>query len=157
MAKRDFYEVLGVSRDTDADEMKKAYRSLAMKFHPDRNQGNAAAEHKFKEISEAYDVLKDDQKRAAYDRFGHAAFENGGAGARGQAGGFEFGSGFADIFDAFREMLTAGPSGEYDADELGDLEALASVAAFPTRVKCATLSWHTLKGALDGQGAVSTE
>ncbi len=97
MAKQDFYETLGVARGADADELKKAYRKLAMKYHPDRNAGDNDAEHKFKEISEAYDVLKDDQKRAAYDQFGHAAFEGGGAAAR--PGGFDFGSGFADIFD----------------------------------------------------------
>ncbi len=95
MSKRDYYEVLGVARTASADELKKAYRSLAMKHHPDRNQGNAEAEAQFKEINEAYDVLKDDQKRAAYDRHGHAAFEGGGG-----AGGFGFGGGgFADIFD----------------------------------------------------------
>ena len=99
MAKQDYYETLGVAKEADADGLKKAYRKQAMKYHPDRNQGDAGAELKFKEISEAYDVLKDDQKRAAYDRFGHAAFENGGAGAGGTAGGFDFGSGFADIFD----------------------------------------------------------
>ena len=98
MAKQDFYETLGVARGADAGELKKAYRKLAMKYHPDRNAGNNSAEHKFKEINEAYDVLKDDQKRAAYDQFGHAAFEGGGPGGT-RAGGFDFGSGFADIFD----------------------------------------------------------
>src|ERR1700756_1944472 len=96
MAKQDYYETLGVARGADGDEIKKAYRTLAMRFHPDRNQGDKSAEQKFKEISEAYDVLKDDQKRAAYDRFGHAAFEQGGG--RGP-GDFGFSGGFADIFD----------------------------------------------------------
>ena len=98
MAKQDYYETLGVPREANADQLKKAYRTLAMKYHPDRNPGDAAAEHKFKEVSEAYDVLKDDQKRAAYNRFGHRAFENGGGGQRG-GGGFEAAGGFADIFE----------------------------------------------------------
>jgi molecular chaperone DnaJ len=99
MAKQDFYDILGVSRSADADELKRAYRKLAMQFHPDRNQSDKSAEQKFKDINEAYDVLKDDQKRAAYDRFGHAAFENGsrGPGDFGFAGGFS--GGFADIFE----------------------------------------------------------
>ena len=100
MAKQDYYDVLGVDRGAGEDEFKKAYRKLAMKYHPDRNQGDTTAETKFKEINEAYDVLKDDQKRAAYDQFGHAAFENGGAGGfGGGGGGFGGGAGFADIFD----------------------------------------------------------
>ena len=100
MAKDDYYKVLGIGRDAEVDGIKKAYRKLAMKFHPDRNPGDKGAEKSFKDISEAYDVLKDDQKRAAYDRFGHAAFEQGGVGGPG-GGGFEggFASGFADIFD----------------------------------------------------------
>ena len=94
MAKQDFYDVLGVAQNADGDALKKAYRKMAMQYHPDRNQGDDAAEHKFKEINEAYDVLKDDQKRAAYDQLGHAAFENGGGGGFGGGG-----AGFADIFD----------------------------------------------------------
>jgi molecular chaperone DnaJ len=99
MAKQDFYELLGVSRSADAEELKRSYRKLAMQYHPDRNPGDKAAEQRFKDVSEAYDVLKDDQKRAAYDRFGHAAFENGsrGPGDGGFAGGFS--GGFADIFE----------------------------------------------------------
>jgi molecular chaperone DnaJ len=99
MAKQDYYDVLGVARNANGDDVKKAYRKLAMQYHPDRNQGDAAAEHKFKEINEAYDVLKDEQKRAAYDQFGHAAFENAGAGAGGFGRGGFGGAGFADIFD----------------------------------------------------------
>ncbi len=97
MAKQDFYELLGVPRTATGDDLKKAYRKLAMQHHPDRNPGDAAAEAKFKTISEAYEILKDDQKRAAYDRFGHAAFENGGG--RPGTGDFGFAAGFADIFD----------------------------------------------------------
>jgi molecular chaperone DnaJ len=96
MAKQDYYEALGVARGANGDEIKKAYRKLAMRYHPDRNPGDAASEARFKEINQAYDVLKDEQKRAAYDRYGHAAFD-GSAGAR--PGGFDFATGFADIFD----------------------------------------------------------
>lgn len=109
MAKKDYYELLGVSRTAKADEIKKAYRKLAMKYHPDRNPGDKVAEEKFREATEAYDVLKDEQKRAAYDRFGHAAFDQsqGGGGQHG-FGGFDFTSSFADIFD---EMFGGGFGG----------------------------------------------
>jgi molecular chaperone DnaJ len=104
MAKQDFYETLGVQRSADAEELKRAYRKLAMQYHPDRNSGDKTAEQKFKDISEAYDVLKDDQKRAAYDRFGHAAFENGSRGP----GDFPFGGGFSGGFaNIFEEMFGA--------------------------------------------------
>ena len=96
MAKKDYYEVLGVARGTSDAEMKAAYRKLAMQYHPDRNPDNPDAETKFKELNEAYDVLKDEQKRAAYDRFGHDAFEGGMGGGGGAGAGF---GGFADIFD----------------------------------------------------------
>ena len=99
MAKGDYYDILGVSKDASADDLKKAYRKLAMQYHPDRNPDDKEAEHKFKEVNEAYDVLKDQQKRAAYDRFGHAAFENGGMGNAGGGGQGFGGGGFADIFD----------------------------------------------------------
>lgn len=94
---KDFYETLGVARGADADALKKAYRKLAMQYHPDKNPGDKQAEQKFKEINEAYDVLKDEQKRAAYDRFGSAAFQGGMGGAG--AGGFDFASSFSDIFE----------------------------------------------------------
>ncbi|MCB1445084.1 MAG: molecular chaperone DnaJ [Rhizobiaceae bacterium] len=106
MAKADFYETLGVSRTADEKELKSAFRKLAMKWHPDKNPGDSAAEKKFKEINEAYEALKDPQKRAAYDRFGHAAFEGGGPGA---GGGFQGAGGFSDIFeDIFGEMMGGG-------------------------------------------------
>src|SRR5678815_5998417 len=96
--KRDYYEVLGVSRTASGEEIKRAYRKLAVKFHPDKNPGDQTAEERFKELGEAYDVLIDDQKRAAYDRFGHSAFAQGSAGPRG---------GFHDPFDIFREVFGA--------------------------------------------------
>ena len=96
MAKRDFYEVLGVDKGTDAAELKKAYRRVAMKFHPDRNPDDPKAEEKFKEANEAYEVLSDDQKRAAYDRFGHAGVE--GQGGMGGGGGSNFSDIFGDVF-----------------------------------------------------------
>ncbi len=104
--KADYYETLGVTRSADEKELKSAFRKLAMQFHPDKNPGDAGAEHKFKEIGEAYETLKDPQKRAAYDRFGHAAFENGGMNGGGE---FSGAGGFADIFeDIFGEMMGGG-------------------------------------------------
>lgn len=114
MSKQDYYKLLGVGKGATADELKKAYRSLAMKYHPDRNPGDKEAEKKFLEISEAYDVLKDDQKRAAYDRYGHAAFENGGGGRPGGFGGagFDPGANFSDLFgDLFADMMGGGRGG----------------------------------------------
>ena len=105
MSKADFYEMLGVTRECDDGALKSAFRKLAMKYHPDRNPGDADAEHKFKEINQAYEILKDPQKRAAYDRFGHAAFEQGMGGGGGGFGG----GGFSDIFeDLFGEMMGGG-------------------------------------------------
>jgi molecular chaperone DnaJ len=107
MSKRDYYEILGVSRTCTEVELKAAFRKLAMQHHPDRNPGDANCEHRFKEINEAYDVLKDGDKRAAYDRFGHAAFEQGGMGAGAHGFGADFGSTFADIFEGIFGMGTA--------------------------------------------------
>jgi len=105
MAKRDYYEVLGVARGASAEEIKKAYRAKAKQLHPDRNKDCKVSEAAFKEVNEAYDCLKDDQKKAAYDRFGHAAFENGGGFGRSNGHG-DFGSAFADVFeDLFGDMM----------------------------------------------------
>ena len=105
MAKRDYYEVLEVDKSTPQEEIKKAYRKLAIKYHPDKNQGNKASEEKFKEASEAYHVLSNKERRANYNQFGHAAFE--GAGGRGGFANFDFTSTFSDIFgsDIFDNFL----------------------------------------------------
>lgn len=104
--KRDYYDILGVAKNASADEIKKSYRKLAMKFHPDRNPGDKEAEKKFKEATEAYEILKDEQKKAAYDQYGHAAFgQGGGAGAGGFSGGGFDGFDFNDIFGNFSDIF----------------------------------------------------
>lgn len=108
MAKRDYYDILGVSRGASAEELKKAYRTKAKELHPDRNADNPQAEAQFKEVNEAYDVLKDEQRKAAYDRFGHAAFEGGMGGGRGGPGPGQgdFASAFSDVFeDLFGDFM----------------------------------------------------
>lgn len=119
MPKRDYYEVLGLARGATAEEIKKGYRRKAKELHPDQSTDRENAEEAFKEANEAYEVLKDPQKRAAYDRFGHAAFENGmGGGGRGRAGGFggpqgDFASAFSDVFeDLFGDFMGGGRSGQ---------------------------------------------
>src|ERR1700690_3075690 len=114
MGKRDYYEVLGVTRSASEVEIKASFRKLAMQWHPDKNPGDQDCEHRFKEINEAYDVLKDGERRAAYDRFGHAAFEQGG-------GGHGFGAGFASSFsDIFEDLFgMAGQRGRGGGRERG--------------------------------------
>jgi molecular chaperone DnaJ len=142
MAKRDYYEVLGVNRDASDDDLKKAYRKLAMKWHPDRNPGNPKAEEHFKEAKEAYEILSDTQKRAAYDQFGHAGVDpHSGMGAGGPAGGF------GDIFsDIFGEIFGGGRGGRSTvfrgADLRYNLEISLEQAAhgFETKIRIPTLS-----------------
>ena len=118
MSKRDFYETLGVSRSADEKELKSAFRKLAMQYHPDRNPGDDEAERKFKEINEAYDALKDPQTRAAYDQFGHAAFEGGGPGGPGGFGP-DFSSSMSDIFDdLFGDFMGRRSSGRERGSDL---------------------------------------
>ncbi len=151
MAKADYYDTLGVGRDVDATGLKSAFRKLAMQFHPDRNPDDPVAEQKFKEINEAYEVLKDGEKRAAYDRFGHAAFQNGGG-----PGGFtgDFGSSMSDIFeDIFGDMMGARRGARTGGRERGaDLrynmevtleeayEGKTAQISVPTAVTCETCS-----------------
>jgi molecular chaperone DnaJ len=150
MAKRCYYETLSVERTASDAELKTSYRKLAMQFHPDRNAGDQTAEVKFKEVSEAYEVLKDPDKRAAYDRFGHAAFEHGmGGGAAGF--GAEFGTTFSDLFEGIFGMSSGrgrGTGRERGADlrynmEIALQEAYAGKTAqirIPTSVTCETCS-----------------
>jgi molecular chaperone DnaJ len=145
---KNLYDVLGVSPQVSADELKKAYRKLAQKYHPDRNPGDAEAERKFKEISAAYQVLRDPQRRASYDQMGHSAFEQGM-----ESGGFSGSSGFGDfssIFDEIFSSFTSGGSGHREPEKGGDIflqlslsleEAFSGVektVRFPSYVACGT-------------------
>jgi molecular chaperone DnaJ len=155
MAKQDFYTTLGVTKEASADDLKKAYRKLAMQFHPDRNPGDHKAEARFKEVSEAYDILKDEQKRAAYDRFGHAAFEGGGAGP-----GFDptGAAGLGDIFDQMFGDFMGGRRGGRNPRAGADLRHQVEIdleQAFsgtkveirvPTRVSCEACSGSGSEG-----------
>ncbi|NVK35939.1 MAG: molecular chaperone DnaJ [Rhodobacteraceae bacterium] len=146
MSKRDFYEVLGVARDADEKQLKSAFRKMAMKYHPDRNPDDAGAEASFKEVNEAYEYLKDSQKRAAYDRYGHAAFENGGGFGGGGGQGHDFSSTMSDIFEEFFGMGGGRRSGgrERGADLRYNLEITLEEAfngknveiEVPTSVTC---------------------
>lgn len=166
MSKKDYYESLGVSKNASKDELKKAYRRLAMKYHPDRNPDDASAEKKFKEIKEAYEVLSDEQKRSAYDQFGHAGVDpsgmGGGGGFHAGAGGFDFGN-MGDIFgDIFGDVFGGGqgPGGqraERGSDLLYNIELSLEDAVHginekikvPTWVGCKTCSGS---GARPGSG-----
>jgi molecular chaperone DnaJ len=118
MAKEDYYKTLGVDQSASKDEIKRAYRKMAMKYHPDRNADNPEAEKRFKQVNEANDILFDEEKRAAYDRFGHAAFEQGAQGAQG-GGGFG-GAGFSDIFeDMFGDFMGGGSRGSGQGSSRG--------------------------------------
>lgn len=169
MTEKDYYEILEVSKTATGDEIKKSFRRLAMQYHPDRNPGNKEAEARFKEINEAYEVLKDDQKRAAYDRYGHAAFQNGGMGGGNPFGGFNFdfggaAGGFADIFaDVFSEFMGGGRGRKQSYAQRGQdvrynlsitleeaFSGLEKEISFPSTETCATCHGH---GTKDGSEA----
>ena len=160
MAKRDYYEVLGVAKGASADELKKAYRQKAKQLHPDRNSDNPDAESQFKEVNEAYEALKDPEKKAAYDRFGHAAFDGGmGGGPRG-AGQGDFASAFSDVFDdLFGDFMGGrGGGGRQRASRGSDLrynmrvsledayEGVQKTINVPTSVACSTCSGTGAEG-----------
>jgi molecular chaperone DnaJ len=169
MAKRDFYEVLGVDRGASADEIKKAYRRKAKELHPDRNSDNPNAESQFKEVNEAYDALKDPEKKAAYDRFGHAAFDGGMGGGPRPGGGYggqgDFASAFSDVFDDLFGDFMGGRAGagRQRASRGSDLrynlrvsleEAFAGLQKtidVPTSVSCSTCSGTGAEGGAEPQ------
>ncbi|MCA0271967.1 MAG: molecular chaperone DnaJ [Proteobacteria bacterium] len=167
MAKRDYYEVLGVSRGASAEELKKAYRQKAKELHPDRNKDKPEAEAQFKEVNEAYDVLKDDTRKAAYDRFGHGAFDGSmGGGPRGGHGQGDFASAFSDVFeDLFGDFMggRGGAGGRQRASRGSDLrynmrvtleEAYGGVQKtinVPTSVACGTCSGTGGEGGAEPQ------
>lgn len=168
MAKRDYYDVLGVARGASADEIKKAYRTKAKELHPDRNADNPDAEAQFKEANEAYEVLKDAEKKAAYDRFGHAAFE-GGMGGGGRPGGFggnqgDFASAFSDVFDdLFGDFMGGRGGGRGRAARGADLRynlrvsleeaysGLQKTINVPTSVSCSSCSGSGAEGGAEPQ------
>ncbi len=145
MSKRDFYEVLGVAKDADDREIKKAYKRLAMKYHPDRNQGDAASEEKFKEVKEAYEVLTDANLRARYDQYGHAGVDpsQGGGGHGGFGGGADFadmfGDVFGDIFGGGRGGARRGPARGSDLRYTMELTLEEAVRGVSKEIKVPTL------------------
>ena len=164
MAKRDYYEVLGIAKGTSEDDIKKAYRKLAMKYHPDRNPDDPSAEDKFKEASEAYEVLSDAQKRAAYDRMGHAAFEGGRSAGGGGFGGFGGGGGdFQDIFSQFSDIFgrQGGGGGQQSRQRRGaDLRYVMELTleeAVRGVKKTVTFTAPASCEACDGKGSKSPE
>ena len=155
MSNQDYYATLGVSRTAGDDEIKKAYRKMAMKYHPDRNPGDAAAEEKFKEVQKAYEILSDAQKRAAYDQYGHAAFEQGGFGAGG-FGGFGGAQGF-DFSDIFSQMFGGAAGGGRQQNHQGadlqyNIEITLEEAATGVR-KQITIPTYEECGTCHGSGA----
>lgn len=157
MAKRDFYEVLGVARNASEADIKKAYRRSAQKFHPDRNPDNPEAEEKFKEAKEAFEVLSDAQKRAAYDQFGHAGVDTSAAGGAGPGAGFGGAGNFSDIFgDVFGDIFGGGRGGGANvyrgADLRYNLELSLEEAVAGTTVKI-RVPTHVICKTCDGSGA----
>jgi molecular chaperone DnaJ len=169
MAKRDYYDVLGVARGASADEIKKGYRTKAKELHPDRNADNPEAEAQFKEANEAYEVLKDAEKKAAYDRFGHAAFEGGMGGGGGRPGGYganqgDFASAFSDVFDdLFGDFMGGRGGGRGRAARGADLRynlrvtleeaysGLQKTINVPTSVSCSSCSGSGAEGGAEPQ------
>ena len=155
MSKRDYYDVLGVPKGSQADAIKKAYRTKAKELHPDRNSDNPNAESQFKEVNEAYEVLKDADKKAAYDRYGHAAFEGGGA--QGFGGGGDFSSAFSDVFDdLFGDFMGGGRGGRKQQSRGSDLRYNLSISleeAFAGLQKTINIPSAVTCGSCNGTGA----
>ena len=155
MSKRDYYDVLGVPKGSEADAIKKAYRTKAKELHPDRNSDNPNAESQFKEVNEAYEVLKDADKKAAYDRYGHAAFEGGGG--QGFGGGGDFSSAFSDVFDdLFGDFMGGGRGGRKQQSRGSDLRYNLSISleeAFAGMQKTINIPSSVTCGSCNGTGA----
>ncbi len=155
MSKRDYYDVLGVAKGSQADAIKKAYRTKAKELHPDRNSDNPNAESQFKEVNEAYEVLKDADKKAAYDRYGHAAFEGGGG--QGFGGGGDFSSAFSDVFDdLFGDFMGGGRGGRKQQSRGSDLRYNLSISleeAFAGLQKTINIPSAVTCGSCNGTGA----